>query len=86
MKKEYSKNDVLRELFFGADTPMEALPITNEDYLSAWRRIEYIENELEKENNKYINELLCCFSTIEDERAFSAFTQGIEVGKTLYSK
>jgi len=84
MKDNYSKYAFLRDLFFGADTPLEARPIENQDYKKAWREIENIQNNLEKDHNSEVVKLLYHFGTIEDKRAFSSFVQGFEIGKMLY--
>ena len=86
MENNCRKYSIFRDLFFGSDTPLEAKPIKNEEYLKAWREIENIQNNLEKEHNSEVVKLLYHFGTVEDERAFSSFLQGIEVGKALYSK
>lgn len=79
-----NKEKILRNLFFGTDTPIESLPITNEKYIIAWRQIDILRDKLG--DNEYIRELFKQFDCADDERAFNSFVQGVEVGKLLYSK
>ena len=84
MENNYGKYNIFRNLFFGNDTPLEANPIENEEYKKAWREIENIQES--QGNNELLQKLIDNFYIADDERAFSSFLQGVELGRVLYSK
>lgn len=81
MKNNNDKIDFYKKLFFGTDTPIEAEPIKTTRYKLAWNNIELIQDKLK--DNEYIGELIKQFEIADDERAFSSFVKGIEIGKLL---
>lgn len=78
-----NKEELLRNLFFGGDLPLEAKPIGGEKYLNAWKRIELLRDNMP--DNEETKELFARFDQADDERAFYSFMYGIEIGRLLYS-